>query len=67
MTELERLQKKVVDTGIVYDACELANYAWVDATGVAITDDVWNDADNAWYKARIELSDYLREYGDELD
>ena len=65
MTELERLQKKVVDTGIVSDACELANYAWVDATGVAITDDCLSDADNAWYKARIELSDYLREHGDD--
>ena len=65
MTELERLQKKVVDTGIVYDACELANYAWVDATGVAITDACLVDADNAWYKARLDLYDYLKEHGND--
>ena len=56
MTELEQLEKKVADTKDAYDdagAYLAASYADYIA------------AYDAWSRARIELSDYLKEHGDE--
>ena len=54
MTELESLQKNVVETKAAY-----AVYTIYSAYSVS--------AYTSYSKARLELSDYLREHGDELD
>ena len=58
MSELERLQKNVVETKAAYEAAYAAWDAW----------DSWYDAcadcaawRGAWEKAELELSDYLKE------
>tara|TARA_R110000822_G_scaffold181346_1_gene321098 strand:- start:215 stop:382 length:168 start_codon:yes stop_codon:yes gene_type:complete len=48
-TELERLQKAVVDTEAAYDV------SWDDAI----------ETYDAFTKARLDLSNYLKEHGDE--
>ena len=56
MAELERLQKNVVDTKAAFAA------AWDDAWDAA--DDDWDAAADdyaAWFKAKLELEDYLKE------
>ena len=53
MTELERLQKAVADTGAAFDA---DFYAEIYDESVTY---------DAWSKARLKLSDYLKEHGDE--
>ena len=49
MNKLEQLQQAVVDTEAAYDV------AWDDAI----------ETYDAFTKARIDLSDYLREHGDD--
>ena len=58
MTELEQLQKNVVDTKAAYDVAHNAWDTW----------DAWYDAcadcaarRGAWEKARLDLSNYLKE------
>jgi|TARA_R110001599_G_scaffold65339_3_gene184061 hypothetical protein len=56
MTELETLEKAVVDTKAAYDA------AW-DAA-----DDAWDAAADAyapWLKAKLDLNNYLKEQDNE--
>ena len=76
MTELERLQKAVVDAEATYDAsvatADMLNAAVPYADGIesaaAYAADEADDAAisyDAWVKARLELSDYLKEHGDE--
>tara|TARA_R110000824_G_scaffold388765_2_gene584468 strand:+ start:452 stop:607 length:156 start_codon:yes stop_codon:yes gene_type:complete len=48
MDELERLEKAVVDTKASFDAS-------FDAAAA------WDDAADAWFKAKRELSNYLEE------
>ena len=76
MTELERLEKEVVDT----DAADYAAYAVAEAAVAEAAADadsliLWIDsqlaADNAgrayaaWVKARLELNNYLKEQDDD--
>ena len=64
LTELERLQKNVVETKAAYDA---AGEAYDVAQGNAIHTRAAAEADDAaiaydaWVKARLELEDYLKE------
>ena len=49
MSELEIKQKAVVDTKASFDAAAYADFA------------AWDDAADAWFKAKRELSNYLEE------
>ena len=49
LTKLETLEKAVVDTKAAYDAAAYADFA------------AWDDAVDAWFKAKRELSNYLTE------
>ena len=64
MTELERLQKAVVFTEAAH---EYAMFMFMAAAyNNNYTEDTACDiAYAAWYKARLGLSDYLKEHGDE--
>ena len=67
MTELEILQKSVVDTeAAYYDACGAINTCVLASS--PIPDHAWATADatvGAWNRARLALSDYLKEHGDD--
>ena len=59
MTKREQLEKNVVDTKAAFAA------AWDDAWDAA--DDAWDaavDAYEPWFKAKLELSNYLKEQQD---
>ena len=66
MTKLEKLQKAVVDTeAAYYTACGDINTYVLSSS--PIPDHAWATADttyDAWSRARIDLSDYLKEHGD---
>ena len=53
MTKLERLQEAVVDT---YDTYAYAFHGWQ-----ALGDPFFESAQDAWFKAKRELSNYLEE------
>ena len=62
MTELERLEKAVVDTEAAFDVAEAAYSA-----AAWHAEDAWDniaDAEDAWFKVRLELADYLKEQQD---
>ena len=77
LTELERLKKAGVDAEATYDAsvatADMLNAAVPYADGIESAAAYAADlaADNAgrayavWVKARLELSEYLKEHGDE--
>ena len=77
LTELERLEKDVVDTEATYvwhnDAADLWNAAVADDDGIesdaAYVADLAADkaaiTHDAWVKAKLELSDYLKEQDNE--
>ena len=73
LTELERLEKKVVDTQAAWDvAYAAADAAWDTFDTWDAWYDAWHDAcdaevDAAWValKARDELEDYLKEQDNE--
>ena len=59
LTKREQLEKAVVDTKAAFDVAEAAYSAaaWHEA-------DAWDnsaDAEDAWFKVRLELADYLKE------
>ena len=55
MTELERLQKNVVDAKAYYDTKANVDYATTDASNAAAV------AHYAWDEARWKLNEYLKE------
>ena len=71
MTELERLEKKVVDTEAAFDDDKAAfDYSFNKAAWDAAAEDAAADAIYAiykaatyaaWVKAKLELEDYLKE------
>ena len=71
MTELERLEKKVVDTEAAFDDDKAAfDYSFNKAAWDAAAEDAAADAIyvickaaawDAWSKAKRELTDYLKE------
>ena len=60
MSELKRLQKEVVGTKDSFDA---AYDAWDTATAndYASAYHMYNDAYDAWSRARLDLNNYLKE------
>ena len=67
LTKLERLEKAVVDTEAAYGVAYAASDAAYDvayAAYAAAWDDAWDAAYDAWVKAKLDLSNYLKEQQD---